>query len=109
MKQVDAALASILSKVSDSEMTQKAMQNCRDVSQDMEDILFSIGGPDRLLTTLRIFRDRPAIRELDVVKQLIQKDSPDTLISKEEEINKGVVDSLQEFLALFRCDRVLGK
>ena len=75
----------------------------------MEDILFSVGGPDRLLTTLRIFRDRPAIRELDVVKHLIQKDSPDMLLSKEEQINKGIVDSLREFIAQFRRDRGVGK
>ena len=36
---------------------------------------------------------------------MIQKDSPEKSLSKEEQINKGVVDSLREFLALFCQDR----
>ena len=69
MKQADAALSSVLVEVHGNELTRKVMQNCRDAAQETENILFSIGGADRLLITLRIFCERPAIRELDAVKK----------------------------------------
>ena len=109
MKQADVVLSFVLADVSGSELREKAIKKCRDMSRDMEDIMFSVGGLDMLLPTLQISRDRPDIRDLDAVKILIQKDSPNTLLSKEQEDNKGVVDLLQEYLALFRCARGVGE
>ena len=101
MKQANVVLLSILVEVYGNELTRKVTQNHQDAAREMENILFSVGGADRLLTTLRIFCARPAIRELDAVKRMVQKDSPKQLLSKEEQLNIGVVDSLQDFFAFF--------
>ena len=67
--------------------------------------MFSVGGPDRLLTALRVFRKRPAIRELGAARKLLRRGSCVKFISKEEEVCKGITDSLQEFRRRFCRER----
>ena len=82
------------------------LRACRNAAREMETILFSTGGAERIVCTMRIFRDRPAMKELLHVKDAMvsnQLQSTDNLSlkSKEERMNSAIVNSLRSFLGLF--------
>ena len=82
------------------------LRACRNAAREMETILFSTGGAERIVCTMRIFRDRPAMKELLHVKDAMvsnQLQSTDNLSlkSKEERMNSAIVNSLHSFLGLF--------
>ena len=78
------------------------LRSCRNAAREMEELLFSVGGAERIVCILRIFRDRPVIKELGHVREAMQ--SPESLlkeksymVSKEEKMNKVILDSLSFF------------
>ena len=49
------------------------MDACQRAVRQMEYLLFTNGGAERLLSTLRYFHDRPLIREVGVLKGFSNK------------------------------------
>ena len=68
----------------------------------MEDLLFSVGGAERIVTTLRYFRGRRTVQELDKAMGIIDRDVTNKNRSKEGKLNGMVMDGLRDFLGMFR-------
>ncbi len=56
----------------DDILNHSVVTKCRKAAQQMEDLLFSVGGAERIVTTLQIFKDRPVVRELIHVREAMQ-------------------------------------
>ena len=71
----------------------------------MEDVLFSTGGADRLLLTLKYFRERPAMREVEAVKELstagVPDDSNKIYYTKAEKMMRIVTNNIKGFIQFF--------
>ena len=79
---------------------------CADAAKRMEDLLFTTGGADRLLSTLKYFRDRPAIRELNCLNKLSNNGGSDSDKSNRknqtETLNSFIAKNLKGFLNFFK-------
>ena len=75
----------------------------------MEDVLFSTGEVDRLLLTLKYFRERPAMREVEAVKELstagVPGNSNKTYYTKAEKMMRIVTDNIKGFMQFFSRPR----
>ena len=75
----------------------------------MEDILFSVGGPERIICTMRYFKDRQVVRELSPMCTMLSKNdnnpplaSNKIYLSKEERLSSFIVEGVKDFLGMFR-------
>ena len=66
-------------------------------------MLFTNGGAEQVLLTLKFFHNRPAIRELGTLKELFNNDTSSHYYTKEEKMNSAIVKSLKDFLQFFWC------
>ena len=86
---------------------------CADAAKRMEDLLFTTGGAGRLLSTLKYFRDRPAIRELNRLNELSNNGGSDNDNSnrknKTETLNFFIAKNLKGFLNFFRKEKGKGR
>lgn len=89
------------SREGDNILNKSVLDRCRSASRQMERILFSSGGAERIVTTLRLFKDRPAVKELGHVCEVMQVDNASLLLSKEEKLNSAIVKSLRGFVKMF--------
>ena len=108
-KQADEALLELVPDTVVSEHTKAVKEACRRAAQRMEDLLFTTGGADRLLLTLKYFCDRPAIRELTVLKELsnnvVSDNGCDKYMTKAEKLNSFIATNLKGFLQFFSRPR----
>ena len=78
----------------------KVMDACQQAARQMEYLLFTNGGAERLLLTLQYFRDRPLICEVGVLKVFSNKGFSTDYHTKEENMNDIIVKSLKYFLTM---------
>ena len=74
----------------------------------MEDLLFSVGGAERIVATLRYFRCRQTVQELDQAMGIIDGDSTSKNMSKEGQLHLIVMDGLRNFLGMFQSSSSKG-
>ena len=73
----------------------------------MEELLFSVGGAERVVGTLRYFKDRPAVRELHPVRDALGY-SAQTYFTKEEQLNASIVSGVRGFIGMIKRNRERG-
>ena len=99
--QANEVIAAVLKDSSDGKPNERALRSCRYAARQMEDILFSAGGAERLVATFRYFKDRPAIRELGAAREILLADNDEgskdlnIYFSKEERLNASIVSGLK--------------
>ena len=71
----------------------------------MEDVLFSIGSTERIVCTLRYFKERPVIRELTAARGMLTIENPARYFPKNERLQAVIFDRLKNFLGMFQCRR----
>ena len=72
----------------------------------MKDILFSVGGAERVVKTLQYFKDRAAVEELTRVRNAMKASgASENYLSKEEILSAIVMASVKDFLGLFTRKR----
>ena len=81
------------------------MRSYREASQKMEDLLFSVGGAERIVKTLRYFKDRKVVQEVNRVRDTIDADKADKKKPKEGRLQSVVMDGLRNFLGMFHRPR----
>ena len=96
-EEIEAAISS----TSEGKLNEHIMKRCREASRKMEDLLFSVGGVERIVTTLRYFRRRKTVHELDKAMDIIDGDVLNKNRSKEGKVNGMVMDGLRDFLGMF--------
>jgi hypothetical protein len=109
-KRANAQVSNAILAAREGSLPPRAMRSCRDAARKMEDILFSAGGAERVVATLRYFKDRPAVREVAAARDELtsSRDSgagKAEYLSKEERLNGAVIDGLRNFLSMFRRRR----
>ena len=97
-EEIEAAISS----TSEGVLNDNVMRSCREASSKMEDLLFSVGGIERIVTTLRYFRGRGTVQELDKAMGIIDGNVANKNRSKEGKLNVMVMSGLREFLGMFR-------
>ena len=78
-----------------------AIRRCKEASQQIEDLLFSAGEAERIVTTLRYFRDRNAVQELEKVRNAIDASTFNATQTKQVRLQSVLMDGLRTFLAIF--------
>ena len=63
-------LSKLIPGTVDNEHSKAIKEACCRVAQRMEELLFTNGGADCLLLTLKYFREQPVMRELEALKEL---------------------------------------
>ena len=108
-KRATEEIAKVLEEACEGELKKHNMRSCKVAARKMEEILFSVGGAERIMATLRYFKDRPAMREVAHARDLMtsgDKTSNQNLyLSKEEKLNAIIVSSLKGFLGMFQRER----
>ena len=108
------ALSAAITKCSEGSVNEYGLRGCRDAARNMEDVLFGVGGAERLVATLRYFKDRPAIRELSHARHMLTAEEKGNSLSKfyftkEEQLSALVIDGVRDFLGMFRRTRGFGE
>ena len=98
-------MSAAVAQSSEIEWNTHTMRSCREASQKMEDLLFSVGGAERIVKTLRYFRDRKAVLEVDRVEDNMNVNKPNEKKSKEGRLNSVLMDGLRNFLGMFHRPR----
>lgn len=96
-----AEMEEFIGSSSRGELNKHVMRSCREASQKMEDLLFSVGGAERIVATLQYFRDRQSVQELDKAMEVIDGDASNKNRSKEGKLQGMVMDGLKNFLGMF--------
>ena len=96
-EEIEAAISS----TNEGVLNEHVMISCREASSKMEDLLFSVGGAERIVTKLRYFRGRRTVQELDKAMGIIDSDIANKKKSKEDKLNGMVMDGLGDFLGMF--------
>lgn len=108
----------ILALITDStegttELCSSALRHCREAARCMEEVLFLVGGAERIVCSLRYFKDRPAIREVGYVRKALMESDGDgnsnCFHSKQERMNEAIVKALRGFLGMFSRKGAEGK
>ena len=81
------------------------MRSCSGAAKKMEDILFFVGSTDRIIATLRYFRERSSLHELDTVMVMGDGDKSNKYYSKEGKLQSIVMDGLEDFLGMLQYPR----
>ena len=93
---------------SEGELNTHPIRSCREASQKMGDLLFSVGGAEIIVKTLIYFRDRKAVLEVGRVEDNMNVDKPNKKKSKERRLNSVLTNGLKNFLGMFHRPRVDG-
>ncbi len=103
-KKANEAILSVISESSEGDAIKKksVILSCRKAARKIEDVLFSVGGAERIVSTLRYFKDRPAVREVSGVREALNSEHSLSYYSKEEKMNALIVKSLRGFLEMFQ-------
>ena len=88
----------------DDDLNQSALKSCRVAALQMEELLFSVGGAERTVSTLRCFKERPAVRELNTVRNNLAT-STNAYSTKEERLNAAIVKGVKDFLGMIKHTR----
>lgn len=87
---------------SERDLTSKRHRSCEDAARKMEDVLFSVGGAERVVKTLQYFKDRAAVEELTRVRSAMEASGvSENYLSKEERLSAIVMASVKDFLGIF--------
>ena len=100
-KAVNAKITAVMDQSSKSTFNNHTMRSCRVASQKMEDLLFSVGGAERIVVTLRCFRDRKAVKEVDRVEETTDAEKPNEEKLKEGRLQSVLIDGLKNFPVCF--------
>ena len=99
-------LVAAIEESGEGDLNLKRYRNCEDAARKMEDILFSVGGAERVVKTLQYFKDRTAVEELTRARSaMAATDATKNYLSKDEKLSAIVMDSLKEFLGMFARKR----
>ena len=109
-EKANEALSAAITKCSEGSVNEYGLRGCRDAAQKMEDVLFGVGGAERLVATLQYFKDRPAIRELSQDHHMLTAEEKGNgrskiYFTKEEQLNALVINGVRDFLGMFRRTR----
>lgn len=101
------AILSIVTDCREPDANQHSvLRSCREASRRMESILFSVGGAERIVSSLRYFKERPAVREIDHLSQIVsQNENFLQHETKQQKINAAIVQGLSGFLTMFGGQR----
>ncbi len=107
IKKANAEIIAAIDESTESDFSVSATRHCREAAQKMEDLLFSVGGAERIVTTLRFFKESHLIQELKVAQDVMNDDEhrSNRKLSKQERLNVMIIDSLKNFLGLFQRSR----
>ena len=94
----------------EGDLNNNSLRRCREAAQKMDEILFSVGGAERLVATLRYFKEQPAVRELVRAKEILMSEGAtpaksDRYLSKDENLSALIVDGLKGFVGMFHRKR----
>ena len=70
-KKATEEIAKALKNACEGELKSHNLRTCKNAARKMEDILFSVGGAERIMATLRYFKDRPAMQEAANARDMI--------------------------------------
>ena len=101
----NAEIQAAISETREDDLNKYTMRSCREAARKMEEVLFSVGGAKRLVTTMRYFRERPTVRELEIAKNLLDEGSTGKYSTKDEQLQSIVTSSIQEFFTMFHRPR----
>ena len=104
VKKATKEIEKAISDTANTELNMHSLRKCRDAASRMEDILFSTGGAERIVTTLRFFREKKAVGEVGEteIHLVKEKEERKVRLSKQAHLNAMIVDSLKKFLGLFQ-------
>ena len=84
------------------------VRDCRDAARQMEEVLFGVGGTERMMKTLAIFNDRAAVSEATASGRAAASEATATSggdqngRSSVDRLNSVIVRNLKSFLAMFK-------
>ena len=110
-QRISKATAEVLAAIketSEGPMNDNLNRSCQDAVRKMEDILFSVGGAERIVATLRYFKDRSAMHKVARVRDTVADDNAvdnHKFFSKGEKLSAIVMDSLKDFFEMFDRQR----
>ena len=97
----NAEIKAVITKTEEGYQNKYTMRSCREAAMKMEEILISVGGAHRLVTTVRYFRERPVVRELGKTKDLIDGSKTGKHSTKEEQLRSLVMGDIKDFFTMF--------
>ena len=103
-----AEIQVVIAETSEGVLNEHVMRSCREASWKMEDLLFSVGGTERIVATLRYFWCRQIVQELDKAMDIIDGDNTSKNVSKEGQLHLMVMDGLRNVLGMFLSSRGKG-
>ena len=95
-------IKSMVSETTDGVLNKYALRSCREAARKMEDLLFTVGGAERIVATLQYFKYRQSVQELDIAMNLIDGDNSNRNRSKEGKINVRVFEGLRDCFSMFK-------
>ena len=106
----DARIQEAVKAAVEGDLNTNSLRRCREAAQKMEEILFTVGGAERLIATLRYFKDQPAVRELLRAREVVLQDGTSSnvmtqFLSKDEKLSALIVAGLKGFVGMFRRQR----
>ena len=104
-RKADQAIAAALESTSEGNLNAVMMKRSREAANKMEDILFSVGGAERIIATLRYFKDKTIMQEASRAGDMMASGDKVTYYSKEEKFATLVVNGVKEFLGMFQRTR----
>ena len=107
-KKANAEIEAAVSETSIGASNKHSMSSCREASSKMEDLLFSVGGVERIVATLRYFRGQRTVKELDKALDTIDRKIASTNRSKEGQLHSMVMERLRNLLGMFGSSRGRG-
>ena len=100
-----AEIQALIANTTEGVLNEHVMRSCREASHKMEDLLFSVGGAERIVATLRYFRRHQTVQELDKAAEIMDGDTTSNKKSKEGRLHLLVMDGLRNFLGMFHSRR----
>lgn len=104
-RKADQAIAAALESTSEGNLNAVMMKRSREAAKKMEDILFSVGGAERIIATLRYFKDKTIMQEASRAGDMMASGDKVTYYSKDEKFATLVVNGVREFLGMFQRTR----
>lgn len=101
-KKADVQLQAAIDESMEGAIPDSALQQCRVATKKMEDLLFSSGGAERVIATLNLFKERPAVTEALQAGGKMQEDGNTLFSSREDRFNLMLVERIKDFLAMLK-------
>ena len=70
-KKVNKEIVAAVMDACEGELSARHQKSCQVAACKMEEILFSVGGPERIVATLRYFKDRATVGEVAHIQYLM--------------------------------------